>query len=513
MTLEKAVTRNDAPTRAYPRKSNMAVKHERPADARASWRSISRRWRLVGAFLAVGLLGALAYTALSPRRVVAHTLVLLPPAPADGSTAPTRDMGTETRIATSSPVLGKAIKATGATISVDDLRQRAAASAVTTSLLDVQVEDTSSRRAIKLSNAVALGYVAYSKQLASQSGGNLAQKLQARATKLNGQLNDLEAQAAATSAGPALTALNARIESTTLELRDLNQEINSAQLNAESETEGLQVLEPATSAEGPSLFASALPFLLAALVALAAGCAAALWRDRRDDRARRRQDIAAAIGAPVLASLQARRGSGSGSSAVANQHGSQSDEQTLRHLERRLANGHDTGAGFVVVSLTGDDAAIQIVRQLSDAAAQSGLDTALFVPPSRQPLDGLRVPPTGSHGATQDNPTIHEMHRTLDDAAPDADLAIVLVITDGSTLELPRWSASMPTVMSVSAGFARRDELAIVSAMMRAASRPFAGVIVTNPDPRDGTSASQLPATEPQLVPTRITGVARKSAS
>ena len=155
MTLEKAVTRNDAPTCAYPRKSNMAVKHERPADARGSWRSISRRWRLVGAFLAVGLLGALAYTALSPRGLVAHSLVLLPPAPADGSTAPTRDMGTETRIATSSPVLEKAIKATGDTISVDDLRQRVAASAVTTSLLDVQVEDTSSRRAITLSNAVA----------------------------------------------------------------------------------------------------------------------------------------------------------------------------------------------------------------------------------------------------------------------------------------------------------------------------------------------------------------------
>ena len=71
----------------------------------------------------------------------------------------------------------------------------------------------------------------------------------------------------------------------------------------------------------------------------------------------------------------------------------------------------------------------------------------------------------------------------------------------------------MPAVMSVSAGFARREELAIVSAMMRAASRPFAGVIVTNPDPRDGTSAWQLPTTEAELVPTRITGVARESAS
>jgi capsular polysaccharide biosynthesis protein len=519
MTLARELTHGN---------TTLAMNQERPFDTRASWRSISKRWRVVGVFLVVGLLAAFAYSALSPRRLVAHSLVLLPPAPVDGSTTPTRDMGTETRIATSSPVLERAIRATDLNVSVDDLRQRVAASAVTSSLLEIQVADTSSRRAITFANAVARGYVTYSKQLGAQSGDTLVQALQARASELTAQLNALDAQAteqtakvsalapgtpAAASAGAALNALQGRQTSTALDLRDVNQQINSAKLNAAGETEGLRVLEPATSALGPSLLSSALPFLLAALVALAAGCAAALWRDRRDDRARRRQDIAAAIGAPVLASLQARRGSGSDSKAVVNQHGSQSDELTLRHLGRRLANGQETGAGFVVVSLTGDDAAIQIVRRLSEAAAQSGLETALFVPPYRQPLDGLHESTTGLNGATQDNPTIHELHRTLDDAAPNADLAIVLVITDGSKLELPRWSAAMPAVMSVSAGFARRGELAMVSAMMRAASRPFAGVIVTNPDPRDGTSASQLPTTEPHLVPTRITGVARESAS
>jgi capsular polysaccharide biosynthesis protein len=506
----------------------LAMNQERPFDTRACWRSISRRWRVVGVFLVVGLLGALVYMVVSPRRVTADSLVLLPPAPVDGSTTPTRDMGTETRIATSSPVLEKAIRATGLSVSVDDLRQRVAASAVTSSLLEIQVADTSSRRAITLANAVARGYVVYSKELGAQSGDTLVQALQARASELTGQLNALDAQVtdqtakvsalaprtpAAASAGAELNALQGRQTNTALDLRDVNQQINSAKLNAAGETEGLRVLEPATSADGPSLLTSALPFLLAALVALAAGCAAALWRDRRDDRVRRRQDIAAAIGAPVLASLQARRGSESDSSAATKQNGSHNDELTLRHLERRLANGEDARTGFVVVSLTGDDAAVQIVRQLSDAAAQSGLETALFVPPSRQPLDGVHVPPTGVQGATGDNPTIHELHRSLDDAAPNADLAIVLVVTDGSKLELPRWSASMPAVMSVSAGFARRDELAMVSAMMRAARRPFAGVIVTNPDPRDDTSASQRPTTEPQLVPTRITDVTRKSAS
>src|SRR4051794_30855968 len=99
------------------------------SSARTSWRSLSRRWRIVGAFVAVGLLAALAYAALSPHRVVAHSLVLLPPAPVNGSATATRDMGTETRIATSSPVLGKAIKTTGVTMSVGELRQRVAASA------------------------------------------------------------------------------------------------------------------------------------------------------------------------------------------------------------------------------------------------------------------------------------------------------------------------------------------------------------------------------------------------
>ena len=483
--------------------------------------SSSRSWSLVSS-------ARLVYTALSPRRLVAHSLVLLPPAPADGSATPTRDMGTETRIATSSPVLGKAIKTAGGTISVDDLRQRASASAVTPSLLEVQVEDTSSRRAITFSNAVALGYVAYSKQLASQSGDTLVQVLHGRASELSGQLNALEGQvadqtakvnaltpgtAAAASASAVLNGLESRLTSVTQDLHDVNQAINTAKLSAAGETEGLRVLEPATSAKGPSLFATALPFLIAALVALAAGSAAARWRDRRDDRARGRRDIAAAIGAPVLASLHARRDSKSDSSAVANQHGSQSDEQTLRQLERRLANGEGAGAGFVVVSLSGDDAAIQVVRQLSQAAAQSGLESVLFVPPSRQSLEGPCVQPTGSRDATRDNPTISGLHRTFEDAAPNADLSIVLVITDGSKLELPRWSGSMPTLMSVSAGYARREELATVSAMMRAASRPFAGVIVTNPDPRDGTSVWQAPTTEPQLVPTHITGVTRESSS
>src|SRR5262249_20748664 len=149
-----------------------------------------------------------------------------------------------------------------------DLRQRVSASAVTSSLLEIQVADTSSRRAITFANAVARGYVDYSKQLGAQSGDTLVQALQARASELVGQLNALDAQvteqtakvtplsqgtSAAPSAGAELNALQGRQTSTALDLRDVNQQINSAKLNAAGETEGLQVLEPATSALGPSL--------------------------------------------------------------------------------------------------------------------------------------------------------------------------------------------------------------------------------------------------------------------
>ena len=62
----------------------------------------------------------------------------------------------------------------------------------------------------------------------------------------------------------------------TQDLHDVNQAVNTAKLDAAGETDGLRVLEPATSAEGPSPLSTAIAFLLAALVALAAGSAAAL---------------------------------------------------------------------------------------------------------------------------------------------------------------------------------------------------------------------------------------------
>jgi capsular polysaccharide biosynthesis protein len=501
------------------------MKQRPPFDTRASWRSLSRRWRIVGAFLAVGLLAALAYTTMSPRRAVADSIVLLPPAPADGSGSATRDMGTEARIATSSPVLGMAIKATGVTMSIDELRQRVGASAVTSSLLDVKVEDTSPRRAVRLSNAVARGYVAYSKQQGVQSANTLAQSLAARASKLSEQLDGLDAQIAdktatvaalppgspaAASAAAERDALTSRRESVTQDLADVNQAIDTARLNGASQTEGLQVLEPATSASEPSLVTIALPFVFAVLVALAAGSATALWWDRRDDRARRRKDIATAIGAPVLASLQARDAASDPGEDRWGQ-ASESDEQALRRLEQRLAHGEDAGRGFVVVSFSDDEAAIQVVRQLSAAAAKCGLRTALFAPEPCRPLDAPHAVPT--RNASRPNPMIYDSHRTPDDTVSNSDFAIVLVTTDGAMLELPRWSASLPAVMIVSAGFARRDELASVSAMMREASGPFEGVIVTNPERRDDTSAWQAPTTEPELLPTRVTGVVREPAS
>jgi uncharacterized protein involved in exopolysaccharide biosynthesis len=171
------------------------VTQERPVDPFTSWPAISRHWRIVVAFLTAGLLIALVYTALSPRLLVARSLVLLPPVPADPSGA-TRDMGTESRIAMSSPVLANAIKTAGVDTSVDDLRPHVAASELTSSLLEIRVKATSARQATRLANAVARGYVQFSKQSASQKADTAARSLRARAADLSGQVNDLQAQLA-----------------------------------------------------------------------------------------------------------------------------------------------------------------------------------------------------------------------------------------------------------------------------------------------------------------------------
>jgi capsular polysaccharide biosynthesis protein len=461
------------------------VKQQRPFEERASWRSLARRWRLLAAFLAVGLLGALVYSSLSPHGAVTHSLVLLPPAPANGGSAPTRDMGTETRIARSTPVLAKAVESTGGAVSLEQLRHEVMASAVTTSLLDIRVEDSSSRRAVALANAVARGYLGYSQELASQAADTQERVLEARATDLKRQVAGLQDEVAnqtaklstlapgtpaAASASAELSTSQAHLDSVARDLEDVDQAITAAKAgDAAGNTSGARLLEPATSATGPSLLTVARPFLTAALIALVAGCVVAIHADRRDDRARRRKDIAAAIGAPVVASLQARTGSEPTSHGPGAEHGESGEQQAIRALSRRFAQGDDLPTGLVVVSLRGDEAALQVVGQISDAVARS------------------------------------------EHTRPDRGIEVVPVLTNGSELVLPRRGASMPAVMAVSAGFARRGELESVSAMMRAASRPFDGVIVTNADPRDTTSAWRTSPTD--LAPTRISGVVQESDS
>jgi capsular polysaccharide biosynthesis protein len=463
------------------------VNQRRPFDARASVRSLARRWRLLSAFLAVGLLAAFAYTSLSPRHLGARSVVLLPPPPVSGS-GTTRDMGTEARIATSAPVLATALKATRTNLSVDQLRQLVSASAVTSSLLEIRVDDASSSRAVKLANAVARAYIAYSRELGSQSAVAQVRVLEAQASELTKQLTTLEAQVADQTASlstlapgtPAAARASAELNTSqtnlgtvSRNLEEVNQAISTAKRDgAAGAADGAQVLEPATTATEPSLLTAARPFLTAVLVALVAAWAVTLKLDRRDERARRRKDIAAAIGAPVIASLEAGDLDASDGEEMraldAGTDGALRDEEAIRALSRHLAGDEEPATSLVVVSLRGDDTASRVVRRLSAAAARS-------------------------------------------EETPELAVEVVPLLTDGSELTLNRRYVSMPAVMVVSAGFAHHRELSGVASLMRAAACPFAGVIVANPDPRDATGV--LSETSTELAPTRVSGVAWEEGS
>jgi capsular polysaccharide biosynthesis protein len=154
------------------------------------------------------------------------------------------------------------------------------------------------------------------------------------------------------------------------------------------------VLQPATTASGPNPLVHRLVYaLIGAIAGLLVGLIAGIARGRGDRRLRTRDDIANAIGVPVLASLPVSHPANAqdwakllDSYQPGAVHGWRL-RKTLQHLNVSGVNvtGDREGEAPVVavVTLTGDSRALALGPQLAAFSASLGIPTALAVGPSR----------------------------------------------------------------------------------------------------------------------------------
>lgn len=424
-------------------------------DVKKSWRAIRRHRRVVAAVAVLGVLGGIAYGLLNPPLHSATSLVVLPPPPANDSEneVGTQSIETHVFIAGSEPVLASAGQNLSPPLSTTVLRDRVEVMALTQDIIEIEARGTSAEQAMALANAVAEVYLVFV-TTEQQLPGDLGNKA------------------------------------------------------------GARVLEEATTARGGSLPVHLGLFgVLGALGGGLVGTLAILAVARGDRRLRLRDEIADAVGIPVLASVSSYRAKdvSDWANLLERYTPTAVDAWSLRKTLHRL--GLDVkGAGalsLAVISFAEDEKALPLGPQLAAFAPSIGISTTLVVDTHR---DGAG-PPLAAEEAFQ--------RPVAGNGAPPGDkgarvaLRIHLIVVDRDEPRLAGARHTTTTLVSVSPGAVTAEELARLAFAAAVDDRAIDGIVVADPDSTDRTSGRvpQSMRRSSSRLPTLLTGSAGRTTT
>lgn len=404
-------------------------------------RAVRRHKVVFGVLVVLGVLAGAGFSVLRPPMLSSQVQVAVPAA---------KGIGTQAFIAHSDAVLAEAGQR-DRVLSLEQLRRQVTVASETSSLLAITAAGKTAAEAQGVAFAVARSYVAYVGQRNSPGG-----QVQARLLCKQG-------------AAPSPAACATPATGTTLRA-------------AAAETAGLGALAGV---------------LLGVIVALAIG--------RTDRRLRERDEIAGAIGAPVLASVPVIHPSGTAGWVrllEAYEPGvvhAWSLRKALRHVGvSDSRSGAGPGVCLAVVSLSADRGALAAGPQLAVYAASLGVPTTLVIGPQQDPdaTAALSAACTTVAAGSRRSGLLQFVVGEYPDAGwlADGGLTVVVAVVDSRS---PRLAAAMPataTVLGVSAGVATAEQLARVAVSVTGAGVDITGVLVADPDPADRTTGrlSQL---------------------
>jgi capsular polysaccharide biosynthesis protein len=285
------------------------------------------------------------------------------------------------------------------------------------------------------------------------------------------------------------------------------------------------LLEPAASAVGPDPLAHRLIYGgVGALVGLLVGAIAGLILGRGDRRLRARDEIANAIGVPVLASLPVSRPGNaidwakllnSYQPGVVHAWRMRKALQQLSLSGVNVLNGsRDKGpAALGVVSLAADPGALALGPQFAVYAASLGIPTTLVIGPTSDGNAAVTLRTACSEWAQGPSGRQGNLRVTVarEDGTADVPrgtmLAVVVAVVDGERPRMDDMMHTTATVLGVSAGVATAEQLARTAISAAADERDVVGLLIANPEPGDHTTGRIPQLTRPVArMPSRITG-------
>ena len=272
-----------------------------------------------------------------------------------------------------------------------------------------------------------------------------------------------------------------------------------------------EVLENATPAIGPTLpvrtvETGGLGGLAGALIGIIVVAAIG----RTDRRLRERDEIAVAIGAPVLASIPVAHPSDPAGWArlLENYEPTITHAWSLRKALRQLglSEGRSPGqprVSVAVVSLSSDRRALALGPQLATFATALGIPTRLVV--GQQQESGYTA--ALSAGCTMTATALSDQSNRLQFATEDSDavdryapaaLTVIVEVVDSREPRFSHSSRATATVLGVSAGATTAEQLARVAVGVAATGRDISGALVANPLPSDRTTGNLPQIGKPQ---------------
>jgi capsular polysaccharide biosynthesis protein len=371
----------------------------------------------------------------------------------------TRYTGTQVYISDSEPVLNNALRSIDPPLTLAELRNRVTATSPTSELIQLSAKAGTAAEAENIVNAVAASYVTYISS-ASNPGGQVLG----------------------------------------------------------------HVLAPAVTAQGTSRPVHLITTgLIGAVVGLIIGAIIALARGRGDTRLRTRDEIADALGVPVLASLPVGHPSDTAGWAVllsAYEPGvvhAWGMRKALHHLGLTDFRG-GSAASLAVISLSSDPAAIALGPQLAIYAATLGIPTELVIGPQQDAdatasLRAACAVPTALPPEPASQLKIVVEDQPCADRQPESALSIVVIVVDSRAPRLPETMRTTVSVLGASSGAVTAEQLARAAASAAGDGREVAGIIVADPDPADHTTGRMPQAAPPshRRPPTRLTGTAMET--
>ena len=485
---------------------------EQPLDLHRFGRTLARgKWVLLFCAL-LGLLGAGAVTYVRSPQYSASALMLLPSSatPSDGNGQSAGQSGpntdTQVQIARSTDVLAPAAANIHFPGGANQLRRQVAVSAPTPDILKFVGKATTPQSAIAIANAAANSYRAYVAGSATTQNEALLATLRAQANAQNQQLESVNAELssaqAAKAPGDRVAQLLTQQSTIQNQLNSTNQQIATTELCPQCSTNAFKMLESATTASSDATRTTTRNLAIGGIVGLLVAVAYLVLRETRESRAVHveAEEVAVPVaeteavtdvaGAHKVAAIVTRRARtvDDWHSLFANYTPSDDERWSLRRVLRGLLAAEARPPAHVtVVTLAQDVDAVAIAPQLAAFAATAGVKTLLLVNGRDPSVAALRQ-------ACRETALAHEPARpnlwVMDGKVDEEEWPAVQLIVTSVVGDQPAHDAGAnpsSTLLAISAVAVTPERITAAAAAAAAGQHPWAGVIVANPSPDDGT--------------------------